>query len=303
MTYEKHYIQVTPEHQICLHRFYSQPGGNPVYMLHGAIENGKIFYSKSGKGFGPFLADKGFDVFIADMRGKGESKPKVSKKLKHSQTELITVDIPKSLDKIKEITGKEEFHFVSHSWGGVILYAFLARFSKEYKVKSQVMFAGKRRISVISPKRILHADIIWNLYGSLSGNLLGYVPFKHSKIGSENEPLTMFKQMNKWVYTKQWIDQEDNFNYSTELKKTLLPPTLHLTGIKDDVLGNPIDVELLRKEAGEHQEGELFILGKNYGNKYDYDHINILTHPLAEEDHFITAYKWIKKYDNPETEL
>jgi predicted alpha/beta hydrolase len=266
-------------------------------MLHGAIENGKIFYSKSGKGFGPFLANKGFDVFIADIRGKGESTPKVSKKLNHSQTELITLDVPKSLDKIKEITGKDEFHFVSHSWGGVILYAFLARFHKQYKIKSQVMFAGKRRISVISPKRILHADIIWNLYGKLSGALLGYIPFKYSKIGSENEPKTMFKQMNKWVYSKDWVDMEDDFDYSKALHKIDLPPTLHLTGIKDDVLGNPIDVELLRKEAGEHQESELSILGKNYGNQHDYDHINILTHPLAKEDHFITAYEWIKNND------
>lgn len=302
MTYEKHYIQVSPEHKICLHRFYSQPEGTPVYMLHGAIENGKIFYSKSGKGFGPFLANKGFDVFIADMRGKGESTPKVSKKLKHSQTELITNDVPKSLDKIKEITGKDEFHLVSHSWGGVILYAFLARFSKKYTIKSQVMFASKRRISVITPKRILYADVIWNLWGELSSLIFGYAEFKKTKIGSESEPKKMFKQMNKWVYTKQWIDQEDDFNYPEKLKNTHLPPTLHLTGIKDDVLGNPIDVELLRKEAGEHQEGELIILGKNYGNKHDYDHINILTHPLAEEDHFITAYEWIKKYENPVTE-
>lgn len=271
-------------------------------MLHGAIENGKIFYSKSGKGFGPFLANKGFDVFIADMRGKGESTPKVSKKLNHSQTELITVDVPKSLDKIKEITGKEEFHFVSHSWGGVIMYAFLARFSKQYKIKSQVMFASKRRISVLSPKKILHADIIWNLWGKLSSNLAGYAVFKKMRIGSEDEPKTMFKQMNQWVYTKKWIDTEDNFNYPNKLQKIALPPTLHLTGIKDDILGNPIDVELLRKEAGEHQEGELFILGKNYGNMHDYDHINILTHPLAEEDHFITAYEWIKKYDDTVTE-
>ena len=40
------------------------------------------------------------------MRGKGSSTPKVSKQLTYSQTDLITNDIPKCLDKIISITGK-----------------------------------------------------------------------------------------------------------------------------------------------------------------------------------------------------
>jgi len=30
----------------------------PIVMIHGAIENGKIFYSESGKGLAPFLCKK-----------------------------------------------------------------------------------------------------------------------------------------------------------------------------------------------------------------------------------------------------
>ncbi len=266
-------------------------------MIHGAIEDGKIFYSKSGKGIGPFLAKNGFDVFIVDMRGKGSSKPKVSKKLTYSQTDLLTIDIPACLDKIKELTNKDEFHFVTHSWGGVWAYSFLARFYNQYKVKSMVMFASKRRISVWTPKRILFADIIWNGYGRISSVLSGIALFQKPRIGSENEPKQLFLDMNTWVYTKQWIDKVDELDYKETLSKIDLPPTLHLTGIKDKVLGNPIDVALLAEEAGEHEDLEISILGKNYGNLHDYNHIDILTHKLAEEDHFLTALDWIKKND------
>lgn len=294
---EKHFIKVSNKDTICLHRFYKSSSGSPVLMIHGAIEDGKIFYSNSGKGFGPFLAKNGFDVFIADMRGKGQSTPKVSRSLTYSQTELIKNDIPKCLDKISAITGKKEFHLVGHSWGGVWLYSFLARFWNKYKVKSQVLFASKRRISVWSPKRILYADIIWNFYGRITSILFGYAAFKKAKIGSEDEPKRLFNDMNQWVYTKKWVDKEDQLNYKKALPKIKLPPSLHLTGIKDTVLGNPIDVELLIKEAGENQDYELCVLGKNYGNKHDYGHIDILTHKFAEEDHFITALEWLKKYD------
>lgn len=302
INYDKHFVKVSETDTLCLHRFYSKSAGSPVFMVHGAIEDGKIFYSKSGKGFGPFLAKNGFDVFIVDMRGKGASTPKVSKNLTYSQTELITNDIPKCLDKIIEVTNRNDFHLVGHSWGGVWLYSFLARTLSgaevsKYKFKSQVLFASKRRISVWSPKRLLYADIIWNWYGNLTSKLFGYATFKKAKIGSENEPKQLFKDMNKWVYQKDWIDLEDNLNYKEELPKLKLPPSLHLTGIKDHVLGNPIDVELLIKEAGSKQNYELYILGKNNGNLHDYGHIDILTHKDAKEDHFITALNWLKTHD------
>ncbi|HEY9044239.1 MAG TPA: alpha/beta hydrolase, partial [Rheinheimera sp.] len=52
-----------------------QQGIAPVLMLHGAIENGRIFYSHSGKGLGCYLADNGFMVYCADFAGRGLSKP------------------------------------------------------------------------------------------------------------------------------------------------------------------------------------------------------------------------------------
>ena len=42
-----------------------------LLLIPGSIENGHIFYSKSGKGFAPWMAERGFDVFVADLRGRG----------------------------------------------------------------------------------------------------------------------------------------------------------------------------------------------------------------------------------------
>lgn len=48
-------------------------------MLQGAIENGKIFYSDSGRGSGLFLARGGLDVYAGDWRGRGESWPHINR--------------------------------------------------------------------------------------------------------------------------------------------------------------------------------------------------------------------------------
>lgn len=293
--HEKHFLKVTENDTICLHRFYSQKGNTPIFMLHGAMENSKIFHSKSKKGFAPYLAKNGYDVFALDMRGKGESHPKVSKQNKQSQTDQILTDIPLCLSKITELTQKESFHFVGHSWGGVLLLAYLARFPKT-KVNSSIFFGSKRRVSVLTLRRILYIDIVWNSLGTLLGGIKGYVPFKKMKAGSDDEPYPFFREMNNWVYSRSWKDKKDGFDYKINLSKVSLPPTLYYTGVKDHTLGNQKDVKLLINETGANQTSKFVLLSRSNKNLVDYDHINILTHPKAENDHFIEALQWIKDH-------
>lgn len=53
-----------------------------VLMLHGAISNGKVFYSDKAHGLGPFLAKSGMNVFIGDLRGRGLSQPSLEDEAK-----------------------------------------------------------------------------------------------------------------------------------------------------------------------------------------------------------------------------
>jgi len=79
LTEESLYIAINNTEKLHLKRFFNDKMGQPVVMLHGSIENGKIFYSSSGKGLAPFLADQGYDVFVPDFRGKGKSTPPIVK--------------------------------------------------------------------------------------------------------------------------------------------------------------------------------------------------------------------------------
>ena len=123
---------------------------------------------------------------------------------------------------------------------------------------------------------------------------MGFVPFVKMKAGSDDEPLQFFKEMNSWVYTKSWKDKKDSFDYKSTLQNCSLPPILFYTGIKDHTLGNKKDVQLLMKEINLTNSSEFKLLSISNKNLVDYDHINILTHPKAEQDHFIEALQWIK---------
>jgi hypothetical protein len=129
-------------------------------LLHGAVSNGKIFYSAKSAGLGPFLARGGVDVFVADLRGRGGSVPSIADEVRtkgsvrHGQTESITQDIPLIAHAVAKLTSTEMIQssppentqpsplpssssssssspqaavWMAHSWGGVVLTSALAR--------------------------------------------------------------------------------------------------------------------------------------------------------------------------------
>ena len=66
LTFDSLYLPTIDGETLHLKRIHSNGQGIPVFMVHGSIENWKIFYTDKGKGFAPFLAQHGFDVFVAD---------------------------------------------------------------------------------------------------------------------------------------------------------------------------------------------------------------------------------------------
>lgn len=285
------FVQVDDHHSIHLRHIVAEnPASDapkhPVFMLHGAIENGKIFYTHSGKGLASFLAHQGYEVYVMDKRGRGQSTPKIARGATHSQTDTIVHDLPLVFDWIRE-RHQHPMHILAHSWGGVLFSSMFARFpDKLTAVASQIFFGTKRSVSVRNMERLLKVDLFWNRLGPLLAKGFGYLPAKKLGIGSDDETQLTLAQSVAWVKLGQWIDPQDGFNYQEACREIQWPPTWHIAAIQDRVLGHPIDVKRFMDEANQTDKGKLTVLGKNNGNHQDYDHINMLTHPSAIQDHF-----------------
>jgi pimeloyl-ACP methyl ester carboxylesterase len=288
-------MQSFGRHQLALHRFSKgQSPHPPVLLIHGSIENGKVFFSKSGKGYAPFLADAGFDVFVADLRGKGESTPFVARGFKASQTDTISKEIPFLVDRVLSITGADSLHLGAHSWGGVLLLSAYALCHQKWNIRSFIFFGTKRRIGIFNWARFTTIDLGWSILGAFFTILYGYLPAKKLKMGSDNEPSRFYFQVNRWVYSKRWTDAETGTDYRKILKNLMLPPVHLYTGKNDKLLGHPEDVRRLALEIG-HPEA-VTVLSRENGYRHDYDHINILTHPDAVHDHFQEVLTQLQKY-------
>ncbi len=283
------------EHRLHLRRFYTNPKGQPVWMVHGSIENGHIFYSNSGKGLAPFLAAQGYDVFVADLRGRGKSTPPIDSSSKWGLKENLKEDFPAYIEKIRELKGNQPQHWMAHSWGGVMQLAFLARYTSPAEVASLTFFGTKRRIGIFSLTKFLKVDLVWNHFSKLLVKKYGYLPAKKFNIGSDNESRRSHSETHHWVVAKKWLDWHDNFDYGKALQEKELPPALYLTGANDKELGNPADVRELMLET-KSANAKMQVVGKKEGYLHDYDHINLLTHPDAPKDHFREIIEWLKKF-------
>jgi pimeloyl-ACP methyl ester carboxylesterase len=290
------FIPVGEKDEIHIKRFYSNPDGKPVLLLHGSVESGRIFYSLSQKGWGPFLARNGFDVFIPDLRGRGESRPPVQRGSSYGNVEVILEDIPRIIDQIKAIKGDVPMHWMAHSWGGIQMLCYLARFPQT-KVSSLVFFSALRLKRVKNMARFLNINLGYNILLRLVTHLAGYFPAKSLKVGSENESLAQFEQTRAWIMNKPWISPHDGLDYAKKIPETLLPPTLYLAGAGDVFMGHPSDVKVTMEEAGQADQ-ELWILGKKNGFLRDYGHNDSLYHKDAVKDHFPKILEWIIKIDS-----
>ncbi len=292
-----YFIPLKDGNQLHLQRFYQHANGTPVFLLHGAIENGRIFYSKNKKGLAPYLAKQGFDVYVGDLRGRGQSRPAINRSAQYGQTEAITEDIPAFINKIIELRGDIKQHWIAHSWGGVLLSSYYARFPQHrHLVSSMVYFASKRRLSVFNWQRFFYIDVIWQFVCPILAAFFGYLPAKKLSMGSDDEPRKSLMASISWINSKTWID-DDGFNYGNAIQQIELPPIRYLTGINDKCLGHPHDVRAFMYESGD-KNAKFSLLAKKEGNLHDYDHINIMTSPDGEKDHFPMVLEWLRMHGN-----
>jgi len=255
----------------------------PVLLVHGFIENGRIFYTESGKGLACELAKAGHPTYVLDLRGRGLSEPSVNVQQGHGQFESITETIPRAHQFIYQ-RHNAPVHWMAHSWGGVLLASTLNRFPElVQQVASQVYFGSKRSIHSWSFERLFKIELMWHMFAPLISRIKGYLPVTKFGWGADNETRLSLQEGRAWIKRRPWIDPRDGYDYAIRQQGAQWPKTWLLSAVNDRALGNPYDVEVFAQEIG---VDNVTLLSIKNGNLVDYDHINMLTHPLANEDHF-----------------
>lgn len=268
----------------------------PILMLHGAMSNGRVFYSSRGRGLAPFLAQAGFTVYVMDSAGRGLSTPKLARGFELGQGEVIREQLPLVQQYLLEAESLDKLHWCAHSWGGVLMASALARFPElQASVASLLTFGSKRTIRVRSLKKWLMVDLVWNRLAPGIAASHGYLAADKWRMGMDNESRASLQQSIDWV-RGDWIDHDDGFDYGRAAAKATWPKSWFIAGQNDTVLGNPEDVLDMMAECG-LQNSRFTLLSRENGNRHDYGHADMLTHVDAPNDHFNKVLAWYQGFE------
>lgn len=286
-------LEVAPGVVLHVQRFRPEGGGLPMLLIHGLVEDGRIFYSRSGKGLAPWLATQGYDVFVPDLRAHGQSTPALQAGMQVTQRQLICEDLPALFELIEREYPGQPFFAATHSWGGVWLASALIR-QPQYlpRVAGIVHFACKRVIYQRSLRKRVMIDLLWGRAAKLVSRFKGYVPARALGAGSADESCAVHRENLAWMSGGEWRDLEDGFDYALALDVLTWPPGLYLAGKHDRYLGHVEDVKAFARELGKH-DAQIVLLEKGTGCSRDYGHNDMLAHTQAVDDHFPLVLSWL----------
>ncbi len=101
--------------ELAIHRI--RGSGPPVMLLHGLGAN-RFSFLLSRRSLAAHLAELGFDCYVPELRGAGESG---TRHWRYDLDDYLRWDLPALLARIREVSGHDRIHWIGHSMGGVLL--------------------------------------------------------------------------------------------------------------------------------------------------------------------------------------
>jgi len=255
--------------------------GVPVILLHGSFSNRGFWFSDSGKGFAKSLLEAGFDPWMVEARGHGDSPE--NDNYKDNNVELYSqFDLPAVQSFIFEQTSKKAF-WVGHSLGGVTIATAVAGGHADVaKVQGIVLFGSQ----------VSRYPIVLRIPGirvSVRLALLAKKRLSGKNIGPEQEPVGIAKEFVRWAGLFSGWKSKKGISYWKSIQEEAVP-ILAFGAQKDK--GDPAR-HCLKLAKAFSNNAKFYLLSKKDGFKQDYNHVDMVVSKPAEEEVWPKAIEWM----------
>jgi len=297
----------------------------PALLLHGFGANGWCFRAPAGRSLGWFLAERGIDVWIPELRGTRSSGPPEGRggtwtddaaRREVTFSAKLTRDLPALLDHVRQAHGGSELDVVGHSLGGTLLFAHLAT-EPDVPIRRVVALAASVRYGVPMlaraiaaaeqsrlPWRAVPNPIPLRLLCRLGAYTRIVLP-AHEHFNVANvERATLLRMMKEGVEDAtlaelaeivRWGEGDTGGPWGRSLLESLgqvRAPLLLLGGAAD----RHVRPAALREVLGAwgSVERRLLVLGRNAGCELDYGHTDLLLGARAPRETFPLIAEWLE---------
>ena len=295
----------------------------PVLLVHGLGANRYNLDAPGRNSVARYLSAAGADCFVVELRGAGESmKPTPANGLNWGWTfdDYVHVDLPAVVDTILKITERTALHWLGHSMGGMLGYAFTGgKFG--HRVRSLTAIGSPCFTQYENP--LFDASIhlrpfVKNLkrlpYEGMGKFLVPALPLFRETFGRllanprnldlfhlqavlrlapSSLPTSLILQFAQWHEAGQVV-LKDGIRL-TQLVAESVVPTLLVIGSEDRLASLADQRNIFALLASSSKS--LLILSKELGCRYDYGHIDPVLGRYAPTEVFPHFVKWIRAHD------
>jgi pimeloyl-ACP methyl ester carboxylesterase len=305
--------------RLALHRFHARgpKRRHPVVCCHGLGSNAVVFDVAADVSFASYLAGRGYEVFLLELRGHGESeRPRFG----WSFDDYLLSDVPAAIDRVRALSGANEVHWIGHSMGGLLLYAHLAQAAEGIRsgiaVGSGIDYSASRSgfhrmlplTSVLAWVPAVPVGLVARLSAPLAGR--GTSPFERFNVWTTNvDPAHWrticergFHAVSAPVMAQLASAMRPGGLTSADGRTAYLPrlsaatsPVLALAGDRDaqappDAARGPIDALGSAKKA-------LRVFGPEHGHADHYGHFDLLIGRRARDEVYPHIDAWLDEAD------
>lgn len=287
--------------------------GEPVLLVHGAASNSTGFLEPAGNSLSDTLIERGFDCWLLDLRICRSATPPPGKGRGVSADDLLDQDLPCAISYICEITGYPKLHYVGHSMGGMMLYAYAVvygaeRIASAATLTSPVGFddASYRGLPLVAQLARISPALCGFIYRA-AGPL--FMPLRisndalpinydnlHPDVDAgvfvnliEAPPRRFLLETNKWATEHEWLMRAGQLDMKTRLH-SLDFPLYAFFAAQDPFLTEERAHEFF--SALKSKDKRISVLSVEDGCAEDYGHIDIIMAKNGREEVFEPIADW-----------
>jgi len=252
-----------------------------IVFLPGMFSNRRFWLSDKGIGLASYLHKQGYECWMIDRRGLGESSKNDYKtaNLHH----CMEYDLPAVQRLIENETQLAAFWF-GHSFGGVVIAKSIALGKLDTdKIAGLVNFSSQLTVD----KPFLNPPL--SILITVFTRTLGYFPSKKFKMGPENEAPDTMRDCVRLVSSAK-TKKKPNFWSGFE---NVTAPVLSICSEGDSVDPHPGCKELMDNMGSNDKTFALH--GKKHGHLQDYNHVSLVISKDAQKEIWPMISNWLEK--------
>lgn len=260
--------------------------GFPVVLVHGSFTNRGFWWSARGQGLARYLAEQGFDVWMLEHRGHGQS-PRNADYINNTAERYARFDLPAVAEFIAEKTGCQPA-WLGHSLGGTIIATAIAGDLFSSKPPAFVLMGTQ----VVRPNAALQIPLAGPIVRGIV-RLRKELDGRQMNIGPENEPAGVINEyLARHSLLGKWKLPSDSTDLMAGWKRASVP-MLGVSAQADTTDPAKYCQQFYRQYGGPKEE---LMLGSANGFSHDFSHVDMVVSQQAQTEVWPRLATWLSAY-------